>query len=100
MQDALSFARPADPKLESLAADTLLREVLGLMSTSLERSPVQLVVESDSGLHIRADSGHLKQVLINLVRNGANAIVGAGTVTMRARAARALLGGRDERRGS
>jgi signal transduction histidine kinase len=95
VQDALSFARPADPKLEPLAADTLLREVQGLMSTSLESRAVQLVVESDSGLHIRADSGHLKQVLINLVRNGADAIVGAGTVTLRARAARASLGERE-----
>jgi signal transduction histidine kinase len=95
LQDALSFARPADPKLESLAADTLLREVQGLMSTSLESRAVEVVVESDSGLHIRADSGHLKQVLINLVHNGADAIVGAGTVTLRARAARATLGGRE-----
>jgi signal transduction histidine kinase len=95
VQDALSFARPADPKLEPLAADTLLREVQGLMSTSLESRAVQVVVESDSGLHIRADSGHLKQVLINLVHNGADAIVGAGTVTLRARSARASLGGRE-----
>jgi signal transduction histidine kinase len=95
LQDALSFARPADPKLESLAADTLLREVQGLMSTSLESRAVEVVVESDSGLHIRADSGHLKQVLINLVHNGADAIVGAGTVTLRARVGRASLGGHE-----
>jgi len=37
----------------------------------------------------------LKQVLINLVHNGADAIVGAGTVTLRARAGRASLGGRE-----
>jgi len=95
VQDALSFARPADPKFERLAADTLLREVQGLMSTSLESRAVQVVVGSDSGLHVRADSGHLKQVLINLVHNGADAIVGAGTVTLRARAERASLGGRE-----
>jgi signal transduction histidine kinase len=95
VQDALSFARPADPKLELLATDTLLREVQGLMSTSLESRAVQVVVESASGLHIRADSGHLKQVLINLVHNGADAIVGGGTVTLRARAARASLAGRE-----
>ena len=95
VQDALSFARPADPKLEPLVADTLLREVQGLMSPDLESRAVQLVVEPNSELHIRADSGHLKQVLINLVRNAADAIVGAGTVTLRARAARASLAGRE-----
>jgi len=34
-------------------------------------------------------------VLINLVRNAIDAIAGAGTVTLRARAARASLGGRE-----
>ena len=92
VQDVLSFARPSDPKLETLAADTLLREVQGLMSPNLESRGVQLVVESNPELLIRADSGHLKQVLINLVRNGAEAIDGAGTVTLRARAARAPIG--------
>ena len=95
VQDALSFARPADPKIELIAADTLLREVQGLMSSSLEGRAVQLVVESNSGLQIRADSGHLKQVLVNLVRNAADAIDGAGTVTLRTRAVRASLGGHE-----
>ncbi len=53
------------------------------------------MVEPNPELHVRADSGHLKQVLINLVRNAADAIVGAGTVTLRAREARASLGGRE-----
>jgi len=92
VQEVLSFARPSDPKLETLAADTLLREVQGLMSPNLESRGVQLVVESNPELLIRADSGHMKQVLINLVRNGAEAIDGAGTVTLRARAARAPIG--------
>ncbi|HEU0039075.1 MAG TPA: ATP-binding protein, partial [Verrucomicrobiae bacterium] len=95
VQDALSFARPADPKLETIAADTLLREVQGLMSTNLESRRVQLVVESSPGLLIRADSGHLKQVRINLVRNAVEAIDGTGTVTLRTRATRTPLKGRE-----
>jgi signal transduction histidine kinase len=95
VQDVLSFARPSDPKLETIAANTLLAEVQGLMSPSLESREVQLVVESSPELLIRADSGHLKQVLINLVRNAAEAIDGAGTVRLRTRAARAPLGGRE-----
>jgi len=95
VQDILSFAQPSDPKLKTIAADTLLREVQGLMSTSLEKRGVQLVVDSSPGLLIRADSGKLKQVLVNLVRNGAEAIDGAGTVVLRTRAARAPLGGRE-----
>jgi len=95
VQDVLSFARPADPKLERLAADTLLREVQGLMSPNLESRAVQLVVDARPELFVRADSGHLKQVLINLARNAADAIDGKGTVTLRARSARTQLGGRE-----
>ncbi len=95
MKDVLSFARPSDPKLETIAAEGVIREVQGLMSPDLERRGVQLVAEPGPELLIRADSGHLKQVLINLVRNAAEAIDGAGTVTLRTRALRAHLGKRE-----
>jgi signal transduction histidine kinase len=95
VQDVLSFARPADPKLETISTDTLLREVQGLMSPNLESRELQLVVESSPDLLVRADGGHLKQVLINLARNAAEAIDGKGTVTLRARSARAQLDGRE-----
>jgi signal transduction histidine kinase len=95
VQDVLSFARPSDPKLETIAADNIIREVQGLMSPSLESRGVQLVIESSPEFLLRTDSGHLKQVLVNLVRNAAEAIEDAGTVTLRTRAARAPLGGRE-----
>jgi signal transduction histidine kinase len=92
VQEVLNFARPSDPKLETIAADTFFREIQGLMAPILESRGVQLVVESNPEFLIRAESSHLKQVLINLVRNAAEAIDGKGTVTLRARAARAPLG--------
>ena len=95
VQDVLSFARPSDPKLEIICADNVIREVQGLMSPDLERRGLQLVVQSSPGFLIRADSGHLKQVLVNLVRNAAEATEGAGTVRLRTRSARAPLGGRE-----
>ena len=93
VKDVLSFARPSDPKLETMPADTLLHEVQGLMSPNLETCGVHLVLEAGSDLLIRADSGHLKQVLINLVRNAGEAIDGTGTVTLRVRATRTTLAG-------
>ncbi len=95
VQDVLSFARPADPKMEPLAVDTLLREIQGLMSPNLESRAVKLGIESSTDLFIRADSGHLKQVLINLIRNGADAIDGEGKITLCARATRTPLNGRE-----
>ena len=95
VQDVLSFARPAEPRLETIGAGIIMGEVQGLMSPDLERRGVRLVVEPGPEILIRADSGHLKQVLVNLVRNAAEAMDGAGTVTLRTRSARAPLGGRD-----
>lgn len=93
VQEALSFARPADPTLERIPVDTLLREVHGLMSTSLEGRGVSLVLETEAGLTLKADSGHLKQVLVNLVRNAGDAIEGSGTITLRSRRKQAVLQG-------
>jgi signal transduction histidine kinase len=95
VQDVLSFARPSDPKLETIVAGTFLREIRDLMSPDLERLGLQLVVEAGPELLIRADGRHLKQVLINLVRNAAEATDGAGTVTLRSRPSRSLVHGRD-----
>jgi signal transduction histidine kinase len=93
VRDVLSFAQPFEPKLEMIAADTVLCEVKGLMAPNLEARSVALTVEARPGLAIQADSGHLKQVLVNLVRNAAEAIEGGGAVTLRARGGRALLHG-------
>ena len=95
VRDVLTFARPSEPRLETIGADTLLNEVQGLMSPDLEKRAVRLMVESAPDLLVRADSGHVKQVLINLVRNAAEASESKGTVSLRARAARATLGGRE-----
>jgi signal transduction histidine kinase len=95
VRDVLSFARPSEPELETIWVDTIIDEVRDLMSPDLERRGVRLTVECGQDLQIRADTGHLKQVLVNLVRNASEAIDGAGTVTMRARAASATLKGRE-----
>jgi len=95
LQDMLSFARPSEPRPETIATETLLAEVHGLMSPYLESREARLVVEPGPALFIRADSGHLKQVLINLIRNAAEAVDAKGTVTLRARVASLLLDGRE-----
>lgn len=93
VREVLNFARPSDPKLETIGAGSLLAEIQGLMSPNLESEAVRLMLEADPGLFIRADNGTMKQVLINLVRNAADATEGAGTITLRARAARADFDG-------
>jgi signal transduction histidine kinase len=95
VNDALSFARPREPRIETIAANTLLREIHGLMAGNLENRGVQLDVAGDPGLLIQGDSGHLKQVLVNLVQNAGEAITGAGKIVLNARPRRAVLAGRE-----
>lgn len=85
VQDVLNFARPSEPELRLVSANLSIKEVQDLMASSLKSRKVELIVEPGPELHISADPAQLKQVLINLVRNAAEAIQGAGTITLRAR---------------
>jgi signal transduction histidine kinase len=95
VQDVLGFARPSDPRIEPLSVQSVFTELQGLMSPTLENRGVELAIESSPQLQIHADRGHIKQVLINLVNNAADAIDGPGLIVLRARAARATLGARE-----
>jgi signal transduction histidine kinase len=93
VQEVLNFARPSEPELKTLSAQSLLGEVHALMAPSLARDSVQFTVEPGSDLFVAADAAHLKQVLINLIRNAAEAIEGKGRITLRVRADRVRLNG-------
>ena len=83
---------PAPPKV--VRADAALREVLSLMGSTLEQGRVQLSFEDGPELHVSMDTALIKQVLINLVRNAAEAIEDQGSVTLRVRASQARLRGK------
>lgn len=93
VQDVLNFARPSEPELKNISTQDLLHEVHALMASSHESQRVQFTLESSSDFIVAADAAHLKQVLINLVRNAAEAIDGDGRITLRGRAERVHLNG-------
>ena len=91
VKDFLLFARPSEPQLETVAAEQPLREVRDLMARQLERSNIRLALEPSPGVSVTADPQQLKQVIINLVQNAADAIGQNGSVTLRARLDRRRL---------
>jgi signal transduction histidine kinase len=95
VNDFLQFARPGDPQLTSLSAARPLEEVQLLLGPPLSELGIRLVVEPSPPMRIQADPDQLKQVLINLVQNAADSIKGQGTITLRARADRQRLAGRE-----
>ena len=81
----LQFARPNKPQRALIRADQPLREVQELLAPELAQDQIELVREEDPSLHIEADPGQLKQVLINLVKNAADSIGRQGRIALRAR---------------
>ena len=91
VKDFLDFARPSEPKLETLNAVVVVSAVDQIMRTELAKYSIDLKLENFIDAQIRVDPDQLKQVLINLVRNAAESIVSAGTVTLRVREGIAVI---------
>lgn len=93
VQGFLQFARPAEPKLLTVSADSLLAKVQSLLGSQLERLSIQLRVESVPDLWVRADPHQMEQVLINLIQNAAESMERGGTITLRAGLGKSRLSG-------
>jgi len=94
VRDFLRFGRPSEPELATIQAQSILKEVCDLLRGQLERSGITLRLQAESPAFIHADAQQLKQVLINLVQNGAEAIGRNGQITLGVRADSAELDGR------
>lgn len=87
VKDFLTFARPSEPDLVVVPAEQVLREACDLLAPSLGQRGVQLrLLPGDAALSVRVDPEQLKQVLINLIQNAAEASGAGGSVTLQARA--------------
>ena len=85
VKGVLMFARPSDPELITVSAVQPLREVEALLSRQLQQNNIRLRVVDGADDLIRVDPQQIKQVLINLVQNAAEAIGKDGTITLRSR---------------
>jgi signal transduction histidine kinase len=94
VQEFLQFARPAEPKLITVSAESLLAKVQSLLLSQLERASIRLNLESVPDIWVRVDPHQIEQVLINLIRNAAESIERDGTITLRVRTGTARLTGR------
>ena len=91
VSDFLRFARPVEPERVPLSLADLLHEVSQLMVPPLRESSIDLTVERVVETKILGDPEQLKQVLINLVQNAADALGTGGTIKLRAIQSRMVL---------
>lgn len=71
------FVRKAEPRLEVCSLDQVVLNAVGFIGPDARRRGVALELQVDqSGLKVEADPILLEQVVLNLVRNGIEAVTG------------------------
>ena len=95
VSDFLQFARPAEPELQTMPVEKLLRDVHRLLQSDLAGKSVELKLELLAKELICVDPNKMKQVLINFVRNGAESMDAGGTVILRSRMDKQMFNGRN-----
>jgi signal transduction histidine kinase len=96
-EDYLRFARLPKPKLEAGAVAPVIEDLAEFVREDLRARKVELVVDVAKGMpSLRLDAGQIRQALLNLIRNAAEAMPAGGTITMRA-AGEQRAGSREER---
>jgi signal transduction histidine kinase len=86
-EEYLRFARLPKPKLEASALSPLIADFADFMREELRARGVELVVEVSDDLPVLwVDAGQIRQVLLNLVRNAAEAMPEGGVVRIAVRA--------------
>lgn len=86
-EEYLRFARLPRPKLEATAVAPLVEDLSEFVRGELQARGVHLIVDVPNGLPaILLDPGQIRQALLNLVRNAAEAMPEGGTITLRVKA--------------
>ena len=91
IQDYLSLAKPNKQGMDRINISQELKHVIQLMSTYTAINNTAICHKIDEGLHIKANKGEMKQVLINLIKNAIEAIDKGGTVTVNASSSRGTV---------
>lgn len=91
VKDFLQFARPSDPVAVKILLGGLIAQVIRLLHDELAGRGIELRASECAPVTVRGDQQQLQQVLINLIRNGAESISSQGTITLSARRGAAKL---------
>jgi signal transduction histidine kinase len=92
VRDLSDFAKPADLKLQPTSVSSLAKDTLTLLSNHCLKHGIEVYTDfREDGLAIPADSQQLKQVILNLLLNGIEAMAKGGRLEVATRQDRSRL---------
>ncbi len=90
----LVFARKQAPHKETFDLPQLIDRLIGLLSHQLEQAHIAVEWKNPGPLNLHADPDQVQQVIMNLLINARQAMVGGGTIQVRCEPANPSAGGR------
>ena len=85
VKEFLLFARPPKPEAKNFDLAPFLEQVSDFLQPELSEKSIRLAIEPSQPLFASGDVEHLKQILINLIQNAADASNPNDTITLHAR---------------
>lgn len=84
IQELLDFGRPSKPAIQSASINSLLEKILTFTSPMLREHNIKLIINFDQELPaVLVDAERIKQVFVNLLLNGIQAMPESGTLTIK-----------------
>jgi PAS domain S-box-containing protein len=78
-----SYAKFSEPQLQPGDLNALIQEICLRLGPSLQESGITLSLQLDPSLpQVQFDPGHLRQVILNIAKNGIEAMGAGGTLTI------------------
>lgn len=93
VEQFLSLARPLELSLESIPVEEFIREVTTLLNAEARAANIKIDIDAEPNLPpVQADRNYLKQLLLNLILNGMQAMPAGGRLSIRADRVKNSLG--------
>jgi signal transduction histidine kinase len=85
ISEFLDFARPSSPQPEDVPLSLVVEDAAFLLSPEMDSAGVTFRGEVSAGVRVHADAEQVKRAVVNLMKNGVQAMADGGTLTVRAR---------------
>jgi signal transduction histidine kinase len=85
ISEFLDFARPSSPQPEDVPLSHVVDDAAFLLSPEMDSVGVTFRGEVSPGVRVHADAEQVKRAVVNLMKNGVQAMGEGGTLTVRAR---------------